>query len=174
MVVNTMTDAGSITSRPSMISLIIRFSGFFLLWLTLIGAEPKHWPFGLVAACAATFASARFWPASSGLSVPGVAGFGLRFLPQSVMAGLDVARRAFSPDPGLRPGIVTHETTLPPGMARDGLTAVMSLQPGKLPVGGVDGDALPVHCLDTRQPVAAEMAADEAAYRRMFRERHHG
>jgi multicomponent Na+:H+ antiporter subunit E len=99
----------------------------------------------------------------------------LRFLPQAVGAGLDVARRAFSPDPGLNPGIVTHGTSLGPGMARDGLTAIMSLQPGKLPVGrteadGPGPDALLVHCLDTRQPVASEMAADEAAYLRMFRQ----
>jgi multicomponent Na+:H+ antiporter subunit E len=157
-----------------MLALIIRFAGFFLLWLVLIGTEPKHWPFGIVAACSATWASALFWPTSGGLSPFGVARFTLRFLPQSVMAGLDVARRAFSPDPGLHPGIVAHETALPPGMARDGMTAVMSLQPGKLPVGLADESALLVHCLDTRQPVAADMASDEAAYRRMFRERSHG
>jgi multicomponent Na+:H+ antiporter subunit E len=145
-----------------------------------MGAAPKDWPFGIVAACAATLASTRLWPASSGLSAPGIARFVLRFLPQSVMAGVDVARRAFSPDPGLRPGIVIHETALPPGMARDGMTAVMSLQPGKLPLGVLSADeadcrTLLVHCLDTGQPVAAEMAADEAAYLRIFRtERGHG
>jgi multicomponent Na+:H+ antiporter subunit E len=157
----------------------MRLTGFFLLWLVLIGAQPKHWPFGIVAACAATFASTLLWPAATGLSLSGIARFTLRFLPQSVMAGLDVARRSFSPDPGLHPGIVTHETRAPSGMARDGMTAVMSLQPGKLPVGHGDvghGDegTLLVHCLDTREPVAAEMAADEAAYLRMFRERSHG
>jgi multicomponent Na+:H+ antiporter subunit E len=171
----TMDDAGHASEKPSMLSLFIRFAGFFLFWLVLIGAEPKHWAFGIVAACAATGASAVLWPASGGLSPFGVARFALRFLPQSGIAGLDVARRAFSPDPGLHPGLVTHETALPPGMARDGMTAVMSLQPGKLPVGVAEEGALLVHCLDTRQPVAAEMAADEAAYLGMFRkERGHG
>jgi multicomponent Na+:H+ antiporter subunit E len=174
MAMNTMSDMKSTVTDSSRIASGIRFAGFFLLWLVLIGADPKHWPFGIVAACAATFASARLWPVSTGLSFAGVARFTLRFLPQSVMAGLDVARRAFAADPGLHPGFVAHETALPPGMARDGMTAVMSLQPGKLPVGLADQGDLLVHCLDTRQPVAAEMAADEAAYQRMFREMSHG
>jgi multicomponent Na+:H+ antiporter subunit E len=170
-----MSDSGQIGARPSVGAIIVRFAGFFLLWIVLMGAEPRHWPFGIVAACAAAFASARLWPASTGLSASGVARFILRFLPQSAMAGFDVARRALSPDPGLHPGIVTHVTALPPGNARDGMTAVMSLQPGKLPAGLADEGALLVHCLDTKQPVATEMKADEAAYLRMFRkERGHG
>jgi multicomponent Na+:H+ antiporter subunit E len=170
-----MSDTENHGKKSPLSGLIARFSGFFVLWLVMMGTEPGHWPFGIVAACAATWASALLWPASTGLSLPGIAGFALRFLPQSVMAGIDVARRAFSPDPGLHPGILTRETALPPGMRRDGMTGVMSLQPGKLPVGVAETGALLVHCLDTGHPVEMEMAADEAAYLRMFRkERGHG
>ncbi len=108
------------------------------------------------------------WPARSGLSFFGLLRFVLRFLPQAVAAGVDVALRAMAPKVSLNPGLVPHTTTLPQGFGRDALTAVMSLQPGKLPVGG-ETNTLIVHCLDKDAPVIADMAADELAFLRIWR-----
>jgi multicomponent Na+:H+ antiporter subunit E len=79
-----------------------------------------------------------------------------------------VARRAFARDPGLRPGFVTCRSTIPAGLARDTACAVMSLQPGKLPVAVDEDGTLHIHCLDLGEPVAAQVAADEAAFRRIL------
>ncbi len=146
------------------LALLTRALGFLVLWLILIGTAPGDLPVGLVAAVAATWTSTVLWPESGRLSAPGLIRFLLRFIPQSVVAGLDVARRAFARRPALSPGFVTYRTSLPPGMARSASCAVMSLQPGKLPVA-VDADGtLHIHCLDLREPVGEQIAADEAAF----------
>ncbi|PTM39622.1 Na+/H+ antiporter subunit E [Bosea sp. 124] len=154
--------------RPSPPILLGRGLGFFALWLALIGTAPADWPFGLVAAAAATWASTELWPADGGLSFSGLARFVLRFLPQAVIAGTDIARRAMAPRITLKPGLVGYRATLRPGLAQGAMCAVMSLQPGKLPVScQASGDML-IHCLDTGAPVTAELAADEAAFLRIL------
>jgi multicomponent Na+:H+ antiporter subunit E len=150
--------------RAPLATSLMRGFGFFAIWLALIGTAPKDMPFGLLAAAAATWASLRLWPPNGRLSLSGLARFVLRFLPQSVLAGADIARRAMAPRIALRPGLVDYRTTLPPSLAQGAMCAVMSLQPGKLPVScQASGDML-VHCLDTSAPVTAELAADEAAF----------
>jgi multicomponent Na+:H+ antiporter subunit E len=146
-----------------------RSLGFFALWCALIGLAPKDMTVGLVAVAAATWVSARLWPSGSRLSMMGLVRFAPRSLAQSVIAGLDVARRALAPRVALNPGLVSHRATLESGFAQGALCAVMSLQPGKLPVScEASGDML-VHCLDMEAPVADELAADEAAFLGMWR-----
>lgn len=161
--------------RPAITILLGRGFGFFGLWLALIGTAPQDMPLGLVAAVAATGASVQLWPSDGRLSPIGLARFVLRFLPQAVVAGIDVAWRAMALRIVLRPGLVDYRATLAPGLAQGAMCAVMSLQPGKLPVScQASGDML-VHCLDTQAPVTAELAADEAAFLRMLRGGHdHG
>lgn len=156
-------------------ALLVRALGLLLLWIVLIGPAPGHLPLGLVASATGVWASTLLWPPGGKLSWVGLVRFLLRFLPQSVVAGLDVARRAFARVPDLQPGIANCRSSIPAGLARETACAVMSLQPGKLPVG-VDPDGmLHVHCLDLREAVAAQVAADEAAFRRVLEpERRHG
>ncbi|HEY5794883.1 MAG TPA: Na+/H+ antiporter subunit E [Bosea sp. (in: a-proteobacteria)] len=153
-------------------TLLARGFGFFVVWLALIGTAPKDMPFGLVAAAAATWASGQLWPPDGKLSLSGLIRFVLRFLPQSVVAGVDVARRAMAPRIALRPGLVDYRATLPSGLAQGAMCAVMSLQPGKLPVSCQASGEMLVHCLDTEAPVAAELADDEAAFLRMLHAAH--
>jgi multicomponent Na+:H+ antiporter subunit E len=153
-------------------TLLGRGFGFFVIWLALIGTAPKDMPFGLLAAAAATWASVQLWPSDGRLSLSGLARFVLRFLPQSVVAGTDIARRAMAPRIALKPGLVDYRAKLPTGLAQGAMCAVMSLQPGKLPVScQASGDML-VHCLDTDAPVTAELAADEAAFLRILQGGH--
>lgn len=158
------------TGPRSLASLLTRSAGFLALWFVLIGTAPKDLPVGVIAAAAAACASQRFWPATGTISWLGLLRFAIRFLPQSMVAGVDVARRAFSPGPMLVPGFITWRTVLPAGVARRALCAVMSLQPGKLPVAAEPDGTLLVHCLDLRGPILAEIRADEAAFRRVLRE----
>lgn len=144
--------------------LLTRGAGFLVLWLLLMGPALKDLPVGIVAAAAAAWTSAFLWPARGGLSLPGTLRFLIRFLPQSAAAGFDVARRAFAPHPPLQPGFVTYRSSLPAGMARNACCAVMSLQPGKLPVAAEADGTLLIHCLDLSEPVVEQLAADEAAF----------
>ncbi|GAU81777.1 hypothetical protein BIWAKO_01678 [Bosea sp. BIWAKO-01] len=152
------------TGGTPLLARLTRGLGFLALWLILMGPALKDLPIGLIAAAAATWTSTALWPEGGNLSASGLMRFLIRFVPQSAVAGVDVARRAFAPQPALSPGFVTYRTALPPGMARSASCAVMSLQPGKLPVA-VDADGtLHIHCLDLREPVAEQIAADEAAF----------
>ncbi|MDB5650588.1 MAG: na+/H+ ion antiporter subunit [Hyphomicrobiales bacterium] len=137
---------------------------FFVLWVVLLGHAPSGLAVGLIAAAAATWTSLHLWPSSALLSPLGVARFALRFLPQSLRAGVGVARHAFAPKVALQPGIASYRTTLPPGMSRSALCAVMSLQPGTLPVAAENDGTLRIHCLEIGRPVAEQLAADEAAF----------
>ena len=146
-------------------SAISRATGFFGFWLVLTGADAGDLVAGLVATVAATWASLRLMPAQQwGLRPIKLAEFALHFLRQSIVAGIDVALRALDPRLPLRPGFVVYPARLPPGMKLDTFCAIMSLLPGTLPCGPAEGDGLTIHCLDVTQPVAEQLAAEEALF----------
>ena len=148
-------------------TIFLRGIGFLVLWLILAGLNPGDLPAAAVAVVAATWTSLRLLPPrGSRLSLPGIARLALHFPRQSLMAGIDIARRAFDPRLPLRPGFVTVSLRLPPGMRRDAFCAFASLLPGTLPTDTNDDGTLLVHCLDVGEPVAAQMAADEALFAR--------
>ncbi len=159
------------TARPGRdLRPIIRFALFLLLWCALKGVSPADLAVGLIAAIAATAASLRLLPGDGGAIVPGAAlAFAGRFLWQSLAAGIDVARRAFDPKLPLATGLVTFRPSLARGTARDLFTTISAMMPGTLPTGDDGKDGLVIHCLDRHQPVATEMARDEARLRRLRR-----
>ena len=145
-------------------------AGFALLWLALAGADPGALPAAVVAVGAATWTSlALLPPGDGGLSPVGLIRLTGRFLRQSVVAGVDVARLALDPQLPLRPGLIAFPARIPPGGARDAFCMMTSLLPGTLPLGTDAAGALVFHCLDTSQPIAAGLATDEAAFARAFR-----
>ncbi len=138
-------------------------AGLFVLWLALAGAGPADLLPGAAAAFAAAWVSLRLRPPGDWQFRPlALAGFALRFLRQSVTAGVDVAWRAFDPRLPLRPGFVICPLRLPPGPTRNLFCTITSLLPGTVPAGSAAGGGLIVHCLDTAQPVAADLRAEEA------------
>lgn len=149
-------------------TLLVRGLCLLLLWAVLMGPAPKDLLVGLVASAAGVWASTVLWPAGGTLSFAGFIRFLIRFLLQSVVAGLDVARRAFAREPDLQPGFVTCRSSVPGGLARDSACAVMSLQPGKLPVSTAADGTMLIHCLDLREAVAEQVLADEMAFCRIF------
>ena len=143
----------------------VRYSLFLLMWLVLLpSAKLGDLTVGMLAALLGTVASMRLLPASTGhVRLGALLRFVPHFLGQSVLAGWDVACRAFSPCMGLQPGFVACPVGFAPGHTRCAFTAVTSLLPGSVPVGDVGGagGAVLYHCLDTRQPVAQQIAAEE-------------
>lgn len=144
------------------------FTGFWLLlarpWeLALAEAALADLGVGLVAAALATGVSLRLLPPAPGRLRPGaLARLVGRFLGQSIVGGLDVARRAFDPRLPLKPGYLRHPPHLPDGTQRAVFGALTSLIPGTLPVGSDPDGALIYHCLDLDQPIAEGLARDEA------------
>ncbi|MBV9200388.1 MAG: Na+/H+ antiporter subunit E [Alphaproteobacteria bacterium] len=154
-------------------SVVLRVAGFFLLWVVLTGTYRTDLAAGLVAALAATWVSLRLLPPSIGRVRPvALARLALRFLRQSVVAGVDVARRALDPRLPLRTGFVVYPVGLPPGPTRHAFTTLMSLLPGTVPAGLHSPGALVIHCLDVEQPVTAQLAAEEALFAALFGEPH--
>lgn len=140
---------------------------FFAFWVVLSGGKPADLPVGFFTAAVATLASLRLLPPSTGGLRPlAVAQLVWRFFRQSVVAGIDVARRALDPRLPLRPGFVSFSTRLPEGPGRSAFASLMSLLPGSLPVGDDDSAGMLIHCLDIGQPIAAQLAAEEAVFMR--------
>ena len=136
---------------------------FFVLWFALSGFHFGDLPAAVIAVVAATWASLRLLPPGGARpSAIALARLSLRFLRQSIIAGIDVARRALDPRMPLRPGLVTCDARLPPGPARNAFLTLMSLLPGSLPAWQDDNGKITVHCLDVSQSVAAQMAEEEA------------
>ena len=160
-----MSNDGANCSKPRRVA-AARATGFLVLWLVLAGASPADLPAGILAAALATWTSVRLLPAGQWSFHPiAVTDLVLRFLRQSIGAGIDVARRAIDPRLPLHPGFVTYPVRLPPGTARNAFVTLTSLLPGTVPAGN-DGGRLVYHCLDVNQPVVSQLAAEEAALSR--------
>ena len=147
---------------------LARGFAFLLLWLAVAGRKPSDLPVGVAVAVAATWASLVLAPPSGGrLNVSAAWSFLIEFLRLSVTSGLDVALRA---KPDLEPGLIEARLELPPGFARNAFCVIASLLPGTL-LTGFDPDddrKTYVHGLDVRQPIEAELAAEEASFMRMI------
>lgn len=149
-------------------SAALRAGAFALLWWVLAGGSAYQPLLAALSVAAATGASLALVP-------PGAwrwsAAGALRFLPfflrESLLGGIDVARRAFSRRPPLRPGLVEFRTALPPGPPRVFLMSAMSLLPGTLATG-VREATIRVHVLDLELPNEARLRALEARVAALF------
>lgn len=157
-----MTDAAN-SAAGALRGSLLRLGGFFAFWLVLAGFNAADLPAGALAAIIATGASLRLLPPGRRSLRPiMLLRFAVRFLRQSVVAGLDVAWRALDPRLPLRPGFVIYQSRLPPGPMRNAFCTIASLLPGTLPSAPDESGALVIHCLDLTQPVTEQLAADEA------------
>ena len=145
----------------------VRVLLYFALWIVVDqSAKPANLVFGLLASAAATWASLKLLPPASGRVRLGQLLMLLpRFLWQSLLAGTDVARRAFAPQPRLQPGFVDYPVGLPRGAGRNAFELIASLMPGTVASDGTP-DIIEFHCLDTGQAVVEQLAAEERAYAR--------
>lgn len=149
---------------------------YFGVWIVVDqNAKPSHLVVGVAASVFAAWISLRLLPPARGRVRLGALLLLLpRFLWQSLVAGIDVARRALAPRLDLHPGFVRYHTQLPPGSARSAFEMIASLMPGS--VASDEGpDLIEFHCLDVAQPVQEQLAAEERVYAPVLREQgHHG
>jgi multicomponent Na+:H+ antiporter subunit E len=148
--------------RP--LAFVKRALGYFVVWVVLLGGvSVADALVGAIAALAAARLSLQLRPAGqSSVRFLSLAALVARFLRDSLVAGFDVARRAFTPAMPLRTGFVSYAPVTPPGDERSVFTGLTGLMPGSVPVGTDAAGAVLYHCLDTGQPVAAQLSEYEA------------
>jgi multicomponent Na+:H+ antiporter subunit E len=133
--------------------------------MMMAGGQPSNIAPGIGAAVLATWVSLVLLPPDPALAhirPLAVLGLAVRFIGTSVVAGLDIARRAFSPSLPLKLGYHHYPVGLPPGTSRNLFMSVTSLMPGTLPAGTDESGRLIYHCLDVDQPVLQELGQEEA------------
>jgi len=140
---------------------------YTLVWFILAGAVPSSWIIGIPAVLLAAAVSLFLSPGPGlALSPTGLLLFIPFFVIQSIMSGVDVMRRTFSPVPRIRPGMIAYRTNLE-GSGRILLANVISLQPGTLSADLRDETIL-IHVLDTEMPVEENIRALERRIARIF------
>jgi multicomponent Na+:H+ antiporter subunit E len=150
------------TTESPWSSALWRGIAFFLLWMLLMQSlKPDDLVVGLVSCVGATWTSLRLLPpASGGLRFGRLLALLPHFVWESVLAGIDVARRALHPRMPLSPGFVTCQLSFPPGFARNTFATITSLLPGSVPADEAEG-ALVYHCLDDTSPVVEQLLKEE-------------
>jgi multicomponent Na+:H+ antiporter subunit E len=149
---------------------LTRAAGFYAFWVILSGFNPADLLMGALAAILATWTSLRLLPPDeSRFSYAALARLALRFIWQSAVAGIDVARRALDPRLPLQPGFVTYPVRFSAGTSRNVFAMFTSLLPGTVPAGDESGQLI-YHCLDVDQPVVSQLAAEEAALSQVVRD----
>jgi len=141
---------------------LTRGVAFFALWMVLMqSTKPADLAVGAFATLGATWLSLHLLaPTAGNLRLGSLFALLPHFIWESVLAGIDVARRAFDPRLPLRTGFVNCPLDFPPGLARNTFATITSLMPGAVSADATD-DALIYHCLDTTQPVVEELWKEE-------------
>jgi multicomponent Na+:H+ antiporter subunit E len=129
-------------------SVLFRFTVFAVLWWVLAeGNLYREW-FALLVVLAATVVSLFAWKPGGGFFPwRALLGFLPYFLWHSVVAGIDVARRALAPRLDLDPALYTFTLRLHGSAARAFFAWLVSLFPGTAGIGLSD-HSLEIHLLD--------------------------
>jgi len=135
---------------------------FALLWLVLMPSLLWYdLLVGLFVVLAATWVSLQLLPPVQGsIGLLALMMLMPRFVWQSVVAGWEVAWRAFHPKMPLAPGFITYPTALEPGLARNTFATLTSLLPGSLPCEHTQ-DGIVYHVLDIHQAHVEQLAKEE-------------
>ncbi|SFX59995.1 Na+/H+ antiporter subunit E [Marinospirillum alkaliphilum] len=135
------------------ISLLLRLVLAATVWWLISEGRNDSWVLGAPAVLLAVWLSHHLHPQPGRrLSLVGLLAFWWFFTRQSLLAGLDVARRTLSPELPIQPGAISVPLYLPSGAPRWLLAMTLSLLPGTLSVR-FEKDRLLLHCLDMTQPV---------------------
>ncbi len=140
---------------------LFRPAAFAAVWLVLAEGELRGWWFALIAVPLATALSHRLLPARgpAGLkpfATVRLAGF---FAWQSVVGGVDVARRAVDPRLPIQPGMVDTDLDHADSSTTLSFAALVSLLPGTICVH-IDGRTR-IHAVDTSQDVRGRLRVAE-------------
>jgi len=139
-----------------------------VVWLGLNGRDLASWLIGVPAVLAASVLVGAI-PGGRPLALRwgGLFRFALYFVTQSVSGGWDVARRVVRRRMRIDPGYIVHDTSLPPGAARQFFVGVISLLPGTL-TADVEGDRIIVHTIDVDAGPETALRELESQVARIF------
>lgn len=147
---------------------VFRAATLSLLWLALTNGDLGTWWLGALGIGIATLASLILLPPAPRLWSPvGTLLFVGFFLRQSLIAGVDVARRSFSRGPDLDPAFIEFPLRLPEEDARVFFSNTISLLPGTLGAE-LRGRNLRVHTLAIKDDLHDELRHTEGVIARMF------
>lgn len=139
------------------------------LWWAVAEGSSTGWEAGVAVVAAATAASLWLHPPEPHRArLTAVPGFLAWFVLRSLAAGVDVARRALARRVDVRPGVLDVPVRVPTGLALVTLADVASLLPGTLGVQLLPG-SVRLHVLDTRAPVARQVAELERRVAALYR-----
>jgi multicomponent Na+:H+ antiporter subunit E len=148
-----------------------RFVIFVVIWCIFDGIKPISLVAGAITAGLVTWSSLQLFPASTTrVRIFPFLALALHFMWSSIVAALEVAKYAFRRQPGLNPGFITYDCDVPAGTKRDLYLSMVSLMPGSLPVDVDENGRVIIHCLDINQPIAKQMADEEARLIRTWEE----
>lgn len=150
------------TAESTRSTALWRGAAFFLLWMLLMQSmKPADLVVGALTCLGATWTSLALMPPASGcVRFGALLALLPHFLWESVLAGVEVARRALPPRMHLSPGFVTCPLAFPPGFARNTFATITSLLPGSVPANEAEGE-LVYHCLDDTSPVVEQLWKEE-------------
>ncbi len=155
--------------KPANPGMLLRFMGFFALWLVLDGVKSMGLLIGLPAAAFCAWVSSRMLaPGAARIRWAGVPSLLGHWAWDSLVAGFQAAWLALHPRPPMRSGFVKISCGLPPDGRREMLLALSAALPGSLPVEDQDNGDILLHCLDTRQDPAKAMAVLEMRLRKVL------
>lgn len=139
------------------------------LWWLIAQGQPEAWLVGLPAVGFATFASMRLGNAARPqLAIGRLPGFAVLFLRESVLGGIDVARRTLAPTLRIKPGFRTYHLQLRDPRARVLLVNCISLLPGTL-AADCQGDRVELHLLDANENPDPQIRRLERAIAGLYR-----
>ncbi len=138
-----------------------------VLWKICTGYDPSSWILGIPAAGLFTWFSLTQAESNYRIRFRALPAFLVYFLSQSVLTGLDVAKRALHPEREINPGFCTYPARLPPGSPRALFANMISLLPGTLSWSLVDG-VHKVHLLSGHPMILEELAILESRVGKLF------
>ena len=150
------------------LSILLRTLLAAFCWWVISEGRSDAWLLGApTVALAVAFSYSLQAPSSYRLSIAGLLAFWWYFTRQSLVAGVDVAKRILSPEMPIHPGEVTLDLHLPEGAPRWLLAMTLSLLPGTLSVR-FEGNALVLHCLDIGDPIEVDVLNAERRVAAVF------
>jgi len=143
---------------------------FALVWLLLAGTDPVSWIIGIPSVLLATFAAARLSTrVGTDPSPLRLVAFVPFFVWESVLGGVDVARRVLSPRLRIDPALISYRPRLQGATARVVFLDTTSLLPGTLSADIRHG-IIQVHALDGEASVVTGLERLEERVAQLFGE----
>lgn len=146
----------------------LRVAALGLVWLVLAEGDLNSLPVGAVVVALAVWAAPGAVHPGHGVIRPwGAVRFVGHFLWNSLISGMEVARRALGPRLSLSPGLVRYDCSLPDEASRVFFANAVSLLPGTLTCR-IEGQSLTLHVLDQVMYAPEELADLERRVAALF------